>query len=277
MRRCFLAFLALATVVAGGQVAGTPQDAGSRTVKITRVVSIPLRTVAGHETAQDSATQLPGLAVSKGGEDEPPQGPAGFDVSADGSFLITDPLMQRLAQFSSEGTFMRSLPLGFAPGSVTIRSDGTAQIKAAQSNDVFLLDKSGELHPSEASPPRDSAKITSPHDGIFWRSEPGSTPIPVHLENPSLTLLSLQLAGVGADGSAYVALESTSSQVGSEAIDVIKSVRRYSPNGKLICQTENMPLDYYITPVDELRVHKGIVYQLMTTPSEVRINIWDLN
>jgi hypothetical protein len=214
--------------------------------------------------------------VSKGGEDEPPQGPNGFDVCADGSFLITDPLMQRLSQFSSEGRFMRSFPLGFVPGSVTFRPDGTAQVKDAQSSDVFLLDKDGGVHRSEPAGTRETAKIASPHDGMVWLESSGS-PIKVHLENPALTLLSLQLAAVGDDGSAYVALESTSGQNGDGGIDVNKSVRRYSRDGKLISQTENIPLDYYITPVDELRVHKGVVYQLMTTPSELRINVWDLN
>lgn len=277
MRRSFLAFLALATVVAGGQTAGAPPDAGSRIVQITRVVRIPLRTVAAHETAQDSTTQLPGLAVSKGGDDEPPQGPDGFDVSADGSFLITDPLMQRLSQFNPEGRFLRSFPLGFAASSITMRPDGTAEVKAAQSSDVFLLDRNGELHRSEASTPYPSAKITSPHSGMIWRSDKDSSPIDVRLADPALTLLSLQLAGSGEDGSTYVALESTSGEGSGEGIDVNKSVRRYSRDGKLVSQTQNIPLDYYITPVDELRVHKGMVYQLMTTPSEVRVNVWDLN
>ena len=277
MRRSFLAFLALATGLAGAASSGAPQGADSRTVKITRVVSIPLRTVAAHETAQDTATQSPLLAVSKGGEDEPPQGPDGFDVSADGSFLIADPLMQRLSKFDANGRYVRSFPLDFAPGSVTFRSDGTAEVKAAQSNDVFLLDRNGELRRTDATPLRESAKVTSRHDGMFWGSEPGSAPVNLHLENPALTLLSLQLAGEGEDGSMYVALESTSGSSGDAGIDVNKSVRRYSREGKLISQTDNVPLDYYVTPVDELRVHKGVVYQLMTTPSEVRINIWDLN
>ncbi|HEY3704516.1 MAG TPA: hypothetical protein VGL22_05605 [Terracidiphilus sp.] len=237
---------------------------------------IPLRTVAAHETAQDSNLQLPDLAVSKGGDDEPPQGPDSFDVSADGGFLITDPLMQRLARYSSDGRFLQSVPLDFVPAGVTLRPDGAAEIKAAHSNDVFLLDPGGQIHRSESLPPREAAKVTSPHEGLVWRTAAGSDAIHVHLENPALTLLSLQLLAAGDDGSAYVALESTSGQ-SDQGIDVKKSVRRYSSGGKLISQTGNMPLDYYIAPNDELRVHKGIVYQLMTTASEVEINVWDLN
>src|SRR5271165_3213301 len=171
MRRSFLPILVMATAFAGGRAVGAPQEAGSRTVQLTRVVRIPLRTVAADETAQDSTSKFPDLSVMRGGEDEAPQGPDGFDVRNDGSFLITDPLMGRLAQFSPEGKFLRAWPLGFAANSVTIRPDGAAEVKAAQSADVFLLDSNGEVHRSEAAAPRSSAKITSPHDGAVWRDD----------------------------------------------------------------------------------------------------------
>jgi hypothetical protein len=273
----FLTILVMATAVAGGQTVGTPRDAAPRTVQLTRVVRIPLRTVAANGTAQDFANKLPGLAVSRGGEDEAPQGPDGFDVFDDGGFLITDPLMDRLSQFSSKGEFLRSWPLGFAANSVTIRADGTAQVRAAQSTDVFVLDKSGELRRSESPAPKPSAKITSPHDGLVWRGDGSSSQINVRLDDPGLTLLSLQVIGSGEDGSIYVAVESTSGKGSDEGIAVNKSVRRYSQDGNLLKQTDYIPLDYYVTPTDELRVHKGVVYQLMTTSSEVQINVWNLN
>lgn len=277
MKRSFLTTLVMATAVAGGHAVGAAQDASPRTVQLTRVVRIPLRTVAADEIAQDLANKLPDLALSRGGEDEAPQGPDGFDVFDDGSFLVTDPLMGRLSQFSPEGRFMRSWPLGFAANSVTIRPDGSAEVRAAKSTDVFILDRNGELHRSETSAQGSSAKITSPHDGVVWRGNGGSAQINVRLDDPALTLLSLQVVGSGEDGSTYVALESTSGHSSDEGISVNKSVRRYSPDGKLLKQTENLPLDYYVTPTDELRVHKGVVYQLMTTASEVRINLWNLN
>jgi hypothetical protein len=276
MRRTFLTILVMATTVAAGLAAGNSPDAVSRTVQLTRVVRIPLKAVAD-ETTQELANKLPDLAVSRGGEDEAPQGPDGFDVYDDGSFLITDPLRERLSQFSPEGRFLRSWPLGFAANSVTILADGTAEVKAAQSADVFILDKSGELHRSEPAGAGPSAKVNSPHGGAVWRGGGNSGQIDVQLADSALTLLSLQVVGAGEDGSTYVAVESTSGQGKDEGISVNKSVRRYSSDGKLLKETEYLPLEYYITPTDELRVHKSIVYQLMTTPSEVRINVWDLN
>jgi hypothetical protein len=72
-----------------------------------------------------------------------------------------------------------------------------------------------------------------------------------------------------------VALET--SVADADAINVRKIVRRYSSTGVLLSESAPIPLGYYIQPVDELRVRKGVVYQLMTTPSEVRINEWDTN
>lgn len=277
MKRSFVTTLVMATAVAGGQAVGLPQDAAPRTVQLTRVVRIPLRTVAADEIAQDLANKFPDLALSRGGEDEAPQGPDGFDVFDDGSFLVTDPLMGRLSQFSPEGRFLRSWPLGFAANSVTIRPDGSAEVKAAKSSDVFMLDPKGELHRSEAPAQEPTGKILSPHEGMVWRGKGSSAQINVRLDDPALMLLSLQVVGAGEDGSTYVAVESTSGQTGDEGISVNKNIRRYSPDGKLLKQTENLPLDYYVIPTDELRVHKGVVYQLTTTSSEVRINLWNLN
>ncbi len=208
-----------------------------------------------------------------------PIGPDSFDVYDDGSILITDPLLGRLSLFDPEGKFRRSWALGFAADSVKIRSDGTVSVRDARTSDVFTLDQKGELHPSKAAVTDASAKITSSQSGVVTRggSNVPSTQINVRLDQPGLTLLSLQLLGAGKDGSAFVALESTPGQKVGEGIIVNKSVRRYSSDGRLLSQTDNMPLDYYITPVDELRVHQGVVYQLLTTPSEVRVNIWNMN
>ena len=71
-----------------------------------------------------------------------------------------------------------------------------------------------------------------------------------------------------------MALKTTS---GSDAVEVRKSVRKFGPDGAVICETSNMPLDYFIRPTDEIRVRKGVVYELASTESELQINTWDTN
>ena len=83
-----------------------------------------------------------------------------------------------------------------------------------------------------------------------------------------------ELLAMASSSGSYVALESTA---GGDSVDVTKSVRRYSAEGRLIAETTDLPLDYFVRPTDEIRVRDGAVYQLMTTMSEVRINVWDMN
>jgi hypothetical protein len=101
--------------------------------------------------------------------------------------------------------------------------------------------------------------------------------ISVRFEEPGSALLSLESLATDPDRGTFVAIETTVSQGGSDEINVRKTVRRYSPQGTLISETSAIPLDYFVLPVDELRVRNGIIYQLMTTRSEVRINEWNTN
>ena len=279
MQRYFFVPLLMATLMAGGQATGSPTEANIQVAPIIRVVRIPLIALSDEMTA-DLATDFSGLAVSRGGVDETPEGPDSFDVNDNGSFLITNPLLGRLSQFSSEGRFQRSWPLGFAADSVNILPDKTVEVEEARTSTVYVLDQKGKLHPSMPRTSNASARITSPSTGVIAcgaTSSDSCSQINVKVDRPGFTLLSLQLLGTGEDGSLYVALESTPGAKGEEGINVSKSVRRYSSDGKLLSQTDDIPLDYYVTPVDELRVHKGFVYQLMTTPSEVQLNVWNMN
>jgi len=273
----FTSFVIVA-VLAQSRITGISQPGKLRTISITRVVRIPL---SGMESGQNTtASSFPGLAVSRGGEDEIPVGPDSFDVYDDGSFLVTDPLLDRISLFNSEGQFKRSWQLGFAADSVKVLSNETFQVRDAKTAAFYVVDQRGGIHPAEARASDYSARITSPQAGVVARgagSGDRNTQINVQLDRPGYTLLSLELIGADEDGSAYIALESTQGNTGAEGVSVNKNVRRYSRDGKLLSQTDDLPLDYYVTPVDELRVRKGVVYQLMTTPSEVRLNIWNLN
>ena len=96
----------------------------------------------------------------------------------------------------------------------------------------------------------------------------------IKFDKAGLRLLSLQGIALEPPGDAYIALESTA---GGDAVDLNKVVRRYAANGRLVSETTSMPLDYVVRPTDEIRVRKGVIYQLMTTKSELQINIWDTN
>jgi hypothetical protein len=145
---------------------------------------------------------------------------------------------------------------------------------------MHSFDSAGKPHSPEDLTSPGSAKLTSATSGVATPG-PGSgneqaRTLEVSLNSPGLTLVSLQVIGRDQDGSTYIALETTKGSVGDE-IDLKKSVRKYAPNGTLLGETDDLPLSYYVPPVDELREQKGTVYQLMTGPAEVRINAWKMN
>ena len=102
-------------------------------------------------------------------------------------------------------------------------------------------------------------------------------PIEVRFDRPGQALLSLESLATDPAGNSFIALESTVEGKASPDVNVDKVVRKYDSEAVLVGETSTLPLDYFVTPVDELRVHVGFVYQLQTTKSEVRINIWNTN
>jgi hypothetical protein len=241
----------------------------SSVTEITRVVRIAA--VAGQPGAVPDAGDNSKLTVSSGGPEDLPQGPDGFDVSERGLFLITDPLRQRLALFNSDGAYQSEWPIGFPADSVTALPDGSVVIRNAHSGALSWFDSEGRPLGEGRIPEPPNARLVGTNSGVVDR--PGA-PLEIRFEKLGLTLLSLQGLGSDATGDTYVALEAATA---GNSIDVNKSVRRYSRSSQLVAETGNLPLDYYVRPVNELRVHKGIVYQLMTTESEVRIHVWNLN
>src|SRR5580698_3985380 len=260
-------------LVSGGE--GRPQ-VEVRTVEMTHVIRIPLTAVGSQETSQASGKDSAILATSPGAAEELPEGPDGFDILDDGGILISDPLRNRVVTFDSQGKLRQSWNIGFAADSIRILPDGRALIREANTGQLHAFDREGKTIPGEVSPPLDAAqaqKLTATSGSI---SNGNENSITVHLERVGQSLVSLQCLAVDNTGKLYVALESTSGE-STEGINVNKTVRKYAANGNLLSESTNLPLNYYIRPVDELRVRKGKIYQLMTTSSEVEINIWDMN
>jgi len=270
----FLTICFLATSNAGG---GQPlPESGVRTIPLTRSVRLPTIKLSQGQDLEDLSGNS-ALVVWPGATDEPPEGPNGFDVFDDGSFVIADPLPKRVDEFDGSGQLRRTWRPGFAPDSVTVLSSGLIVVREAATGQSHVFDREGHPHAGqEVSPPQPSAtRLVNRTTATVARPGKQGT-LEVHFERPGLVLLSLESLATDDAGNTYVALESTGGAAG-EGIDVNKYVRKYSADGRLLSEVADIPLDYYVTPVDELRVHKGIVYQLYVASSEARINIWDMN
>jgi hypothetical protein len=195
-----------------------------------------------------------------GAEDEPPEGPNGFDVFDDGSIVISDPLRARVVVFDPDGRFHQSWNVGFAADSIRILPEGVVLIRGAKTGELHRFDREGRLIAGV-----DSTSSPEPLQGHKLTSTSGSIPVPggkgnaiaIQLDRPGISLLSIEPLSADHDGNTYVAVETTGGEL-TDAINVSKTVRKYSPGGSLLCETADLPLDYYIAP-------------------EVRINVWDTN
>jgi hypothetical protein len=251
-----------------GSQTGAETSAGS-TVP-SRVIRIPLATLA-QDKSDAAPTPDDALLVSEGGADELPEGPSGFDVFDDGSFLIADPMRKRLAMFDPKGKFMRELKIGFAADSLTITPGGLIQAREANTGAMHFFDREGQPGKTEeAAPQAAEARLLNEQTGTISRPE---GPVKIAFEKPGLRLISIESLAVD-QGNTYVALEAAAN---GEKVDVNKYVRKYSAEGKMVSEVSDLPLDYYVSPVNELRIRKGVLYQLMTTRTEVQINEWDVN
>jgi hypothetical protein len=223
------------------------------------------------------------LMISPGAIDELPEGSNSFDVLEDGSLLITDPLRSRVSSFDSSSKFLKTWKIGFGADSVTVLANGLIAVREASTGQLHVFDREGQARPAEgvALPNRAEAQVLAGQNrGTVMRPVIDNFhggPLEIQFNKPGLTLISLESLTTDRKGDTYVALETTVGGGASDTISLNKYVRRYSSDGKLLCEIADIPLDYYVSPVDELRVHKGVVYQLQTTSSEVRINMWDTN
>ena len=271
------ALLACALFLTHTQAGQTNSSAGARTIVRARVVRIPFTTLALKQTGTASKPAN-ALTVSAGGADERPEGPAAFDVFDDGSLLIADPLRKRLAVFDARGKFLAELKIGFAADSVQITPNGLIQARQASTGDIYLFDHAGHARPAgeTAVPQPGEARLLSDKSGTVMQTIHGATKgsLDVRFDKPGMRLLSIENLGIDSQGNTYVALEATS---GGEQVDVSKYVRKYSADGKVVSEISDIPLDYYVGPVNELRVRRGVLYQMMTTPSELQMNEWDVN
>jgi hypothetical protein len=263
------------------QVRNAGADQQIRRVPLTRAVRIPVIKASNADDSGAERSRHPtAIAIRPGAADELPEGPSGFDVLDDGSLLIADPISRRVAVYDSEGKFRRAWEVGFAPDSVTVVEDGLVLVREASTGQTHVFDTQGRARAGDGLKPpvQPQARVLPGGKAgtVSSRATAGGS-IAVRFEEPGSTLLSLVSLATDPERGTFVALEATAPEQAAESINVKKSVRRYAPNGSLVSEIVNIPLDYYVVPVDELRVHRGVVYQLTTTSTEVRINEWDTN
>lgn len=252
------------------------------TIPLTQVLRIPVSILDTRETQGSVEGATATLMISPGATDELNEGPTGFDVLDDGGVLITDPLRKAVSKFDSHGGFRKAWRIGFSADSLTVTPTGNVLVREASTGKLFAFDRDGQARSAEDTkePEQAEARVLDGQNGMVKRPalEGGQGgPLVVQLNKPDMTLLSLVSLLTDQKGDTYVALETTARGRAADAIDVNKYVRRYSSSGKLLCEIADIPLEYYVPPADELRVRRGWVYQLQTTSSEVRINMWDTN
>jgi hypothetical protein len=252
----------------------------SCTFPLTQTVRIPVVMMRTGEATEANNLDAATLMISPGATDELPEGPAGFDVADDGSLMIADPLRKRIAVFDAEGKFRKALKIGFPADSVTVTKSGTLVIQDASTGTVHVVGRDGQERSKESvNPPEQmEAAIVTGKTGIVARiGADGSRllPLDIRFDRSGSALVSLEALADDAGKNTFVALESTVEGSMTEEVDVNKVVRKYSLDGSLAGETNAISIAYYVTPVNELRVHMGNVYQLQVTKSEVKVNVWN--
>ena len=256
-----------------------------RTISLTRTIRIPAQIMTSDTALAPWRLNAGLLTTTGGGEDELPQGPESFEVLPDGGFVIADPLQRRVVFYDSLGNYVTVWPIGLAVNSITLREGGEFAVRQANSGDYFFVDQRGQVLPQSAQPRRRGGNTVPAEARLLDRNrgrigEPrarGATGggIEIAFDSDTTQMVSLQNLGTDAQGNVYAVLEIT--QGNSAAIDVRKIVRKYSAAGRLIAEILDLPLEAEIAPMDELRLRRGCVYQLVPARTEVRINVWDTN
>lgn len=261
------------------------------------VIELPTRVIRGGDDIRTVAESELVLMVSEG--EEVGQGPQGFDVLEDGSFVIADPLRARLAFYDSTGTHLASCDLGMAPQSVTrvgnqfeIRGLHTgrwyrARLLESDEESVCIVEDAPPetvgLRSAEEAGEASLARDTINFGVIDWTrgSRADKEPLEVSYRSDSTRMVSLQ--GVGpatgvrrgfGEELMVVAIEAAHS---AETIRVRKEIQVYDDANRLVALVPNVSIDYFIAPVNEFRIHGSKLYQLYPQRDGVKINVWSLD
>lgn len=254
-----------------------------RPIPLSRSIRVPLRVLQYEPEAGPQEQSPAALVATAGAEDELPQGPQGFDVLEDGNFVICDPLQERLVFYDSEGAYLDQWLVGFPADSVTLAEGSMLRVRRANTGEFYAVNENGQarllpdgMRARSGSGEAQEARLLGPNRGVITgeRRRGEGQALEIELDAGENRMVSLSSLGTDENQFTYVVLETSS---GGESIDVNKVIRKYDRNGRPVAQISDIPLDYYIHPVDEFRVRSGVVYQLAPHQDEVLIRAWDTN
>ena len=246
-----------------------------RELSALRTISIPVQWIDEAEPVEEK------LTLRKGGEDELPQGPSSFDVMADRSFVIADPLLRRIVRYDSLGNFISATDVGMRVSRVRRETDGDLYLKNFSTDAEYMLTEDAGIMPVDTSlKSRDidsghQVKISGRDQGTIFRQGVRSledNSIDVRFKSDSTQMIAMQYLGADEENNPVVALETTG---GNVTIDIIKIIRKYSVDGTPMCQFRDIAVDYAVYPEDAFRVHGDYVYQFVPRETDVMIKVWD--
>ena len=150
------------------------------------------------------------MTVSPGGEDELPAGHNGFDVFADDSLLIADPLAGRSGVFDLNRKFLRSWQVGIAADRVKQIGNDLFLICQASTGEMHAFDSDGrERLGQKISLPRNTeVQLNGPNRMTVNRPAAGDFRggrLTIQFEKPQSRLICLEGLDTEASSNTYVA------------------------------------------------------------------------
>src|SRR5882672_242332 len=97
-----VALLFLLSTLGTSNITGVRAEPAPDACTLTQTIRIPVHMQNAQEKEEAAGADPSDLMVSPGAAEEPPEGPTAFDVLADGSFLISDPLRHRISVFDAQ-------------------------------------------------------------------------------------------------------------------------------------------------------------------------------
>ena len=254
----------------------TQTSGATREAPMSGAIHLPVLLLEGAVSEAALKAKPEALAVTAGGPDDLPEGPAGFEVMSDGRLLVADPLRNRIAIYDASGTYKGEWQVGFPVGSIAQAGSDLFRLRSLDSDSERFFDSQGHEQtapPSGSGAPQLTARLNGPNGGTMEGRQTGG-PLTISFENGTMRLISIQPLGSAPNGAVYVALEATP---GGDTISVRKQVREYAANGRQVAEVSDIPLTYDFPPTDELKVRRGVLYQLAPGKAEIRINRWSLD